>query len=69
MAVENNLYEVRKSRGLRQIDLAQQVGISDRTLRRWENGESTPRLAIAIRLSEIMNVSVNDLFRIKETSL
>lgn len=64
MAVISNLYQVRKNKGMTQTYLAEQLGTSVRTLRRWETNESTPRLSIAIRLSKIMNVAVNEIFEL-----
>lgn len=62
MAVISKLYDVRKKKGITQTELADKLGTSVRTLRRWETGESTPRLSVAIRLSRIMNVEVEDIF-------
>lgn len=64
MTVISKLYEVRKKKGMTQTYLAGQLGTSVRTLRRWETNECTPRLSIAIQLSEIMNVAVNEIFEL-----
>lgn len=34
------LQELRKSKGLTQKELAEQIGISDKTISKWENGVS-----------------------------
>lgn len=64
MTVNSNLYEVRKKSGLTQTYLADRIGTSVRTFRRWETGESTPRLSVAIRLSRILNVKVEEIFEL-----
>ena len=38
------LQEVRKSKGLTQKELAEQIGISDKTISKWENGNIVSRI-------------------------
>ena len=35
------LQEVRKNKGLTQKELAEQIGVSDKTISKWENGNNT----------------------------
>ena len=37
-----------------QTQLATDVGVSDRTVRRWVSGEDTPRLGVLLNLRDIM---------------
>lgn len=39
------LRRLRKDKGLNQIDLAQRVGVSIDSVRRWEAGKREPRLS------------------------
>lgn len=57
------LKELRADQGLSQFKLAEQCGITDRTIQRWENAEtaiSTGRLAT---LARILKVTVDDVLR------
>ena len=50
------LKEIRLKRGLSQAELAERVGVEERTIRRWENGECqipTRRLASVVRELQI----------------
>jgi len=45
---------LRKARGLRQGDVAAELGVDPRTLRRWEAGETTPPPEKVARLVELL---------------
>lgn len=47
-------------------DLSHKLGISERTLTRYENGDSEPTISILIKLSLIFNVSIDYLCCIKD---
>lgn len=49
------LKKVRKEKGLSQKDLANKVGVSFMTLRRYESGESSPDMATLIALCEVLH--------------
>ncbi len=51
----------RKEKGLTQARLAEQLGITDRAVSKWENGRSIPDAGIMLELTEILGVSVNEL--------
>ena len=51
----------RKEKGLTQKDLAEQIGVSDKTISKWENGNSVPDTAILNSLCEALDISVNEL--------
>jgi transcriptional regulator with XRE-family HTH domain len=55
------LARTRKERGLRQNDLAKQVGVELRTYQRWEADEREPYPVNLLRLAEVLNVAVRDL--------
>ena len=42
MSISANIRMFRKKAGITQIDLANKLGVSIATLRRWEGGETTP---------------------------
>ena len=56
------LKELRKEKGLTQEQLAEQFGVSDRTVSRWENGNNMPDLDILIEISDFYDVDLREIF-------
>ena len=56
------LKKMRNERGLSQIQLGQQMFVSNSTIARWENGSRLPDAAMITRLSQVLNVDVSTLF-------
>lgn len=59
----NNLIALRKARGLTQIELGEYVSYSDKTISKWENGDSCPNIEALYRLAEFYGVRIDDLLR------
>ena len=55
------LKQCRQAKGLRQQDVAEQLGISYRTYRRYESGETEPTISIALQLADFFQVSLDYL--------
>lgn len=55
------ILESRRARNLTQQELAQRLGVSDRTIGNWENGRNMPDLSLFKPLCEELNISVMDL--------
>ena len=51
----------RKEQGITQAALAEQLGISDRAVSKWETGKSMPDSGIMLELCEILKINVNEL--------
>jgi len=51
----------RKGMNLTQADLAERLGVTDRTISNWENGKCMPDYSLLIPLSKELDISVNDL--------
>lgn len=51
----------RKGKGLTQRELAEKIGISDKTVSKWECGNGLPELSLMLPLCEVLGVSVNEL--------
>ena len=51
----------RSEKGMSQIELAAEVGISDRSIKAYEKGEKTPRQKTMLRLAAALGVSVKFL--------
>ena len=52
----------RKENGLTQSELAERLGITDRAISKWENGNCLPDAGTMPELCKILNISINDLF-------
>ncbi len=57
----NKIYELRKKKHLTQEDLAILLDISDKAVSKWENGTSKPTIDNLKKLSDIFDVSLDDL--------
>lgn len=61
MKLEENLYRLRKEKGLSQADVAQKLGISRQAVSRWEVGAALPTLENLRALSELFEVPMDAL--------
>lgn len=57
----NFISKLRKEKGLTQQDLANELNLTDKAISKWERGLSCPDISLLIPLSEILEVSVNEL--------
>ncbi|MEE0584905.1 MAG: helix-turn-helix transcriptional regulator, partial [Streptococcus salivarius] len=60
-----NLKEVREAYGMTQQDLADQVGIRRETIVHLENNRYNPSLEMALKIAQVFNKQVEELFRLK----
>lgn len=51
----------RKEKKLTQQDLAEQLGVTDRSVSNWENGKNMPDLSLFKPLCNILDITINDL--------
>ena len=68
MSISGNLRLHRKKAGLTQIELAEKLGVSIATLRRWEAGETAPSGTRIIELANLLEISPNEIVSDKENS-
>lgn len=64
MAYQNNLKQYRIAKKLSQQAVADKVGIVIRLYQYYEAGEREPAVHTAIKIAQILGVSVEDLFPI-----
>lgn len=60
------LKEVRTEAGLTQAELAEQVGVSRKTVNTVENGVFIPSTTLALGLARALGVKVEDLFWLED---
>lgn len=53
--------EMRKQRGMTQKELAEKIGVSDKTISKWECGNGIPDIGYFELLCSALNISVNEL--------
>ena len=51
----------RKEKKLTQVKLAEELGVTSKTISRWENGNYMPDLSLLIPLSEALEITLNEL--------
>jgi len=66
-AIENNLAALRQRRGLSASSLARIVGTSRQSIYAMEAGNYLPNTAVALRLAQVLDVSVEELFTLPGT--
>ncbi len=57
----NKLYELRKQKGFSQEELANRLNVSRQTISKWEVGESTPDMENLVAISELFEISLDEL--------
>ena len=55
------LKELRRERDLTQEQLAEELGVSARTVSRWETGSNMPDLAVLVELTEYYEVDLKEI--------
>lgn len=61
MEFNNKLYELRKQKGFSQEELANRLNVSRQTISKWEVGESTPDMEKLVAISDLFEVSLDEL--------
>lgn len=68
MTLGEKIQKLRKSCGLSQLQLAEQLDVSRQSVSKWELNESVPDINKIVRLSELFSVSVDELLKEQYTS-
>ena len=61
MEFSHQLLQARKRRGLSQLELAEQIGVSRQAVSKWETGEAAPDLVKLLALAEALGISLDQL--------
>ena len=59
----NHLYALRRDAGLTQQELAEKLGVTNRTISKWETGETFPETSQLVPLADLFHVTVDELLR------
>ncbi len=55
--------QLRKEKGMTQEELAEIMGVTDKSVSRWENGKTLPDISLLVELSEVLNISLGELLK------
>ena len=55
------LKKLRNEKGITQENLAEQFGVSSRTVSRWENGNNMPDISILVEIAEFYDVDIREI--------
>lgn len=61
--VAKNITELRIRNNLTQMELAEKLNYSDKTISKWERGESSPDIAVLVELADLFDVTLDCLVR------
>lgn len=60
-AIGRFLKELRREKGMTQDELGKEIGVTNKTISKWENGNYMPPVDVLMLLSEMYNVSINEI--------
>ena len=60
------IYNLRKGKGLSQGELGSLVGVTNKAVSKWENGEAKPAINQLMKLSKVFDVSMDDIINSNE---
>lgn len=60
--MENRLAEIRKEKKIGQNYLVEKLGVSRQTISSIENGRCTPSLELALDISDLLEVPIEEIF-------
>lgn len=59
--IGNNLLKLRKNMKLTQMEVAEKFNYSDKSISKWEKGESLPSVEVLCELAQFFGVTIDDL--------
>lgn len=64
--MKNNLEEIRKEKGITQVDLAKVLEVSRQTIGSLENGRYNPSIILAFKIARYFEMTIEDIFIYEE---
>lgn len=61
--VARNIAELRILNNMTQLELAEKLNYSDKTVSKWERAESTPDIAVLVEIAELFGVTLDYMVR------
>ncbi len=69
MKFNEKIILLRKNKNLSQEDLGNELGVARQTISKWELGETTPEMDKLIKMSEIFEITLDDLIKDTEPNI
>ncbi|WP_127585775.1 helix-turn-helix transcriptional regulator [Paenibacillus koleovorans] len=66
MAVKNRLKEIRHDHRMNQVEFAEHIGINRTLYNRWERQKTQPELETVLKLSKLLNKTVEEIVFLDE---
>lgn len=63
MKFNEKLIKIRKEKGLSQEALGEKLDVARQTISKWELGETTPEMDKLVKLSELFEISLDELIK------
>ena len=63
MTLGERIAEIRRSRGVTQEELAQEIGVSRQSIYKYETDRADPRLFITTCIADVLGVTIDCLVR------
>ena len=64
--MENRLEEIRKAHGVKQEELARELGVSRQTISSLEKGRYNPSILLAFKIARRFGLQIEDVFIYQE---
>ena len=64
--MKNRIEEIRKARGIRQEELAKQLGVSRQTISSLETGRYNPSIFLAWKIARCFDMTIEEVFVFEE---
>lgn len=61
--VAKNITELRILNNMTQMELAEKLNYSDKTISKWERGDSSPDISVLVELADLFGVTLDYLVR------
>lgn len=65
--IAKNIVHYRKLNRMTQVELAHRISYSDKSVSKWERGDALPDIHALMCISEVFNITVNDLLQDKSS--
>ena len=60
--MKNNIEKIRSDKGIRQEELAKEMGVSRQTISSLENGRYNPSIMLAYKISKYFGLTIEEVF-------
>lgn len=62
----NYIYSLRRRAGITQAEMAEQLGVTNKAVSKWETGKAKPKTDTLRRMANLFGISIDELLQIRE---